>query len=116
MGLQDGTAAKTDGKWVEACLRDDIDLEDLIPFEHGGRSFAIYRSRDDQFYATDGICTHEFALLADGLVLGNIIECPKHNGRFDYRTGQAKGAPVCADLKTYPVKLEAGKVFIDPSA
>ena len=49
-------------------------------------------------------------------MLDNIIECPKHNGRFDYRTGHAKGAPVCVDLKTYPVKIEAGRVFIDPSA
>ena len=48
----------------------------------------------------------------DGLVLDNIIECPKHNGRFDYRTGQAKGAPVCVNLKTYPVKVEGGKVLI----
>ncbi|TIO77221.1 MAG: Rieske family ferredoxin, partial [Mesorhizobium sp.] len=26
---------------------------------------------------------------------------------------QAKGAPVCVNLKTYPVKVEAGKVMID---
>ena len=37
---------------------------------------------------------------------------PKHNGRFNYKTGEAKGAPVCVNLKTYPVKVEAGKVFI----
>ncbi len=104
-----------DGKWVEACLREDIDLEDVIRFDYGGRTFAIYRSPDDKYYATDGICTHEHALLADGLVLDNIIECPKHNGRFDYRTGHAKGAPACVDMKTYPVKIEAGRVFIDPS-
>jgi 3-phenylpropionate/trans-cinnamate dioxygenase ferredoxin subunit len=45
--------------------------------------------------------------------MDNIIECPKHNGRFDYTAGQAKGAPVCVDLKTYPVKVEARKVMID---
>ena len=47
--------------------------------------------------------------------MDNIIECPKHNGRFDYWTGVAKGAPVCINLKTYPVKIEAGKVLIDLS-
>jgi 3-phenylpropionate/trans-cinnamate dioxygenase ferredoxin subunit len=99
--------------WVEACAADDIELEDVIRFDHDGRSFAIYRSPDDTYYATDGWCTHEQAHLADGLVLDNIIECPKHNGRFDYRTGAAKGAPVCVDLRTYPVKVEAGKIFID---
>ena len=49
----------------------------------------------------------------DGLVMDHTIECPKHNGRFDYRTGAAKGAPACINLKTYPVKVEGGKVFID---
>jgi 3-phenylpropionate/trans-cinnamate dioxygenase ferredoxin component len=99
--------------WVEACDADDIMPEDVLRFDHSGRTFAVYRSPDSQFFATDGLCTHEQVHLGDGFVMGHIIECPKHNGRFDYRTGQAKGAPVCIDLKTYPVKVEAGKVFID---
>jgi 3-phenylpropionate/trans-cinnamate dioxygenase ferredoxin component len=99
--------------WIEACAADAIDEEDVIGFDHGGKTYAIYRSLDDDYFATDGLCTHEQVHLKDGLVMDNIIECPKHNGRFDYRTGEAKGAPVCVDLRTYPVKVEAGKVFID---
>ena len=98
--------------WVEACGTGDVDKEDVIRFDHGGRTFAIYRSPDDVFYATDGLCTHEQVHLADGLVMDNIIECPMHNGRFDYRSGEAKGAPVCVDLKTYPAKVEGGKVLL----
>jgi 3-phenylpropionate/trans-cinnamate dioxygenase ferredoxin component len=100
-------------QWIEACSTDDIDAEDVKRFDHGGRTFAIYHSPDGQFYATDGLCTHEKVHLADGLVMDEIIECPKHNGRFDYRTGQAKGAPVCVNLKTYPIKVEDSKVMID---
>ena len=99
--------------WVGACTVDDIDSEDVIRFDHNGKTFAIYRSPDNEFFATDGLCTHEQVHLADGLVMDTIIECPKHNGRFDYRTGAAKGAPACVNLKTYPVKVETGKVFID---
>lgn len=99
-------------EWVEACAVGDVDEEDVIRFDHEGRIFAIYRSPDDEFFATDGICTHEKACLADGLVMDDIIECPKHNGRFNYKTGKAKGAPVCVDLRTYPVKVDAGKVMI----
>lgn len=98
--------------WIEAFAADDIDAEDVMRFDHGGRTFAIFRSPDDTFHATDGLCTHEKVHLAEGLVMDSIIECPKHNGRFDYRTGEAKGAPVCVNLKTYPVKVEAGKVMI----
>ena len=100
-------------QWIEACAADSISAEDVVRFDHGGRTFAIYRSPDDIYYATDGLCTHEKVHLADGLVMDNIIECPKHNGRFDYRTGAARGAPVCVDLKSYPVKVEQGKVLIN---
>jgi len=99
--------------WVKACAADDIATEDLIRFDHEGRSFAIYRSPDDEYFATDGLCTHEQVHLEDGLVMDYIIECPMHNGRFDYRTGEAKGAPACVNLKTYPVKVEDGGVFIE---
>lgn len=99
--------------WIEACAADDIAVEDVMRFDHAGRTFAIYRSPEGKYYATDGLCTHEKIHLADGLVMDNTIECPKHNGRFDYRTGEAKGAPVCVNLKTYAVKVEGGRIHID---
>ena len=99
--------------WIAACNVGDIDPEDVMRFDHGGHTFAIYRSPDDAYFATDGLCTHEKIHLADGLVIDNVIECPKHNGRFDYKSGQALGAPVCVNLRTYPVKVEGGKVLID---
>jgi 3-phenylpropionate/trans-cinnamate dioxygenase ferredoxin subunit len=98
--------------WIKACNGGDIQKEDVIRFDHAGQTFAIYRTADDQYYATEGLCTHEKVHLAGGLVMDRIIECPKHNGRFDFTTGQAKGAPVCVNLKTYAVKVEAGAVFI----
>ena len=99
--------------WIAACAADEIDAEDVVRFDHAGRTLAIYRSREDQYYATDGLCTHEQVHLADGLVMDEIIECPKHNGRFNYKTGEARGAPVCVNLKTYPVKVDGGTVYID---
>ncbi len=99
--------------WITVCAAEDIEAEDVIRFDHGDRTFAVHRSPDDDYHATDGLCTHEQVHLADGLVMDNIIECPKHNGQFDYRTGEAKGAPVCVNLKTYAVKIDGGKVLID---
>jgi len=98
--------------WIDACAADDIEEEDVLRFDHAGRTFAIYRLEGDKYFATDGLCTHEKVHLAEGFVIGHQIECPKHNGRFDVRTGEAKGAPVCIDLATYPVKLEGARVFL----
>jgi 3-phenylpropionate/trans-cinnamate dioxygenase ferredoxin subunit len=99
--------------WIEVCAVDDIAKEDVMRVDHASGTLAVYRAPDGKFYATEGLCTHEKVHLADGLVMDNIIECPKHNGRFDYRTGEAKGAPVCINLRTYPVRVESGKVFLN---
>ena len=99
--------------WISACNLDDIEQEGVVRFDHGGRTFAIYRSPSDEVFCTDGLCTHEKVHLADGLVMDYEIECPKHSGAFDYRTGQARRLPPCVNLRTYPAKVDAGQVMID---
>jgi 3-phenylpropionate/trans-cinnamate dioxygenase ferredoxin component len=99
--------------WIPAVPVDDVDPEDVVAFSHDGVDYAVYRSPEGEFYATAGHCTHERQLLCDGLVMGTIVECPKHNGRFDYRTGEAKGAPVLVDVQTYPTRLEGSVVQIE---
>ena len=98
--------------WIDACSTDDIDEEDVIRWDHEGLTFALYHGVDGQFYCTDGLCTHEHVHLADGLVIDNEIECPKHNGLFDYTNGKALRAPVCEDLATYPTKVDNGRVLV----
>lgn len=97
--------------WVRACAAEEIDEEDVRRFDHGGRRYAIYRIRSG-YYASEGRCTHERADLTKGFVVGEVIECPLHQGRFDICTGKALGAPVCVDLLTYPVRIEDGAVLI----
>lgn len=101
------------GRWIEACAAVDVDEEDLIAVEIEGEDYAIYQDENGEFFATEGHCTHEKVLLADGLVMGDTIECPKHNGCFNYKTGEALGAPVCVNLKTFPCKVENGQVLIE---
>jgi 3-phenylpropionate/trans-cinnamate dioxygenase ferredoxin subunit len=102
--------------WIQVCDAGKIAREDVIRFDHAGRTFAIYRTADDAYYATDGLCTHAQVHLAGGFIMDHLIECPKHNGRFDFTTGRAMGAPACVDLKTYPVRVEGGKVFLNLAA
>lgn len=101
--------------WIAACKVDDVEPDDVIGFAHDGQAYAIFRSPDDAYYATDGHCTHERELLCDGLVMDGEIECPRHMGRFDYATGEATAPPALLDLRTYPVKVEDGLVYLDVS-
>ena len=98
--------------WVEVCATGDVDEEDVIRFDHGENTFCIYNTSKG-FYATDGYCTHEEEHLEYGIVEDTIIECPLHQGRFDIPTGKALGAPVCVDLKTYPVKIVNDRVLVN---
>jgi 3-phenylpropionate/trans-cinnamate dioxygenase ferredoxin subunit len=98
--------------WTDVCGVEDVDQEDVLRFDHLGQTFAIYRSPENTFHATAGLCTHECAYLAEGLVMGDIIECPKHNGRFNYKTGEAKRVPAKVALDIYPVKVQADRVLV----
>jgi len=102
--------------WVKICAADKLHIEDVLQFDHSDQTFAVYRSGDGLFYATDGNCTHGNTHLADGLVQGNLIECPKHNGRFDIRDGSVERAPVCVALKTYDVDVRDDMLFLDLSS
>lgn len=97
--------------WILVCRVSDIGEEDVAPFEYEGHQYAVYHTPSG-FYATDGLCTHEEEVLADGFVLGEIIECPRHQGRFHIPSGKARGAPVCVDLKTYPTKIERDQIYM----
>jgi 3-phenylpropionate/trans-cinnamate dioxygenase ferredoxin subunit len=101
-----------DGNWLDACGVDDIEPDDVLRVDHGEHTYALYRTADGRFFATDGLCTHARVHLADGFVSGTTIECPKHNGRFDIITGKAKGVPVSVDLHCHAVEVRGGRVWL----
>ena len=87
---------------------------------------------DGTFYAVERVCGHAKARLERGALTGWILTCPLHYAQFDIRTGEALCGPapkppqsVLADprapalatkgLAVWPVKLEAGAVFVDIS-
>ena len=76
-----------------------------------GRDVALFRV-GDAVYATDNLCTHGQARLCDGFVEGHEIECPLHQGRFDLRSGAPTCEPAVDAVRTYPVRIENGRVFI----
>ena len=79
--------------------------------DHEGNTYALYRLGENEFALTDGLCTHAQTHLADGHLEGGIIECPKHNGRFDVRTGEAVRRPPRLPLCTYATEVQAGRVI-----
>jgi naphthalene 1,2-dioxygenase ferredoxin component len=98
-------------EWLEAAAVDDVPEDDVIGIIVAGRDMALYNA-GGEIFATDNICTHGHARLCEGFLDGHEIECPLHQGKFDVRTGQPTCAPVTEAIRSYPVKIEGGRVFL----
>jgi naphthalene 1,2-dioxygenase system ferredoxin subunit len=98
-------------QWIDATAMDDVPADDVIGVVVAGRDIALYNA-GGEIFATDNICTHGQARLCEGFLEGHEIECPLHQGRFDVRSGKAMCAPLTEDLRSYPVKIEGGRVYL----
>ncbi len=97
--------------WVDALAADALPEDDVTGVAVAGRDLALF-TVGAAVYATDNLCTHGHARLCDGFLEGHEIECPLHQGRFDVRNGQPTCAPVTEAVRSYPVKVEGGRVFV----
>lgn len=77
-----------------------------------GRDIAIFKV-EEGVYAIDNICTHGHARLCEGFVDGNMVECPFHQALFDVRDGSVTCGPATESVKSWPVKIENDRVFLD---
>lgn len=102
------------GGWLDICAVAELAPEEALRFDHGRKTFALYRDARGRLFATDGMCTHGNTHLSGGLIVGDLIECPKHNGRFKLEDGSPARAPVCRGLATYPIEERAGRVWLNP--
>lgn len=97
-------------RWVRACAATDVKQGEPKGVKLAGIPIALYRL-DDGVYATHDVCTHAYALLSDGYIEGDSIECPLHGALFDIRSGKCK-AVASADLATYAVRVEDGGLMV----
>lgn len=97
--------------WTDIAAAADLRPDDVIGVQAAGRDIALYHV-EGRVYATDNLCSHGNARLCDGFLLDHEIECPLHQGRFDIRDGRAMCAPLSADVASWPVRIEGGRVWV----
>ena len=98
-------------QWIRVASEEAVPEGDVVGVEAGGEEVALYKIAG-AVYATDNTCTHGQARLCDGFVDGYEIECPLHQGKFDVRSGKALCAPATEAIRSYPVKVEGGVVYV----
>lgn len=92
-------------------------VEDLVEgrgrvFKAGGQSILVCKV-DGRIFAMDDRCSHDDGPLGEGFLDGHQIECPRHGARFDVRDGRALRMPAVSPVKTYPVRLDGGQIFVE---
>jgi 3-phenylpropionate/trans-cinnamate dioxygenase ferredoxin component len=98
---------------VDVCGVDDVPLGQGIRIEQGELPEPIAVFNDGgQFYALGDTCSHGQSSLAEGEVGDCQVECAMHWGRFDLKTGQACGLPALLPVKSYPVTVTGGRVYV----
>ncbi|OZM72277.1 bifunctional 3-phenylpropionate/cinnamic acid dioxygenase ferredoxin subunit [Amycolatopsis antarctica] len=76
---------------------------------------AIFNA-DGEIYAIDDTCSHQDASLADGFLEGCFVECPLHAALFDLRTGMPSCLPAKKPVRTHPVFVEDGTIYVHVAA
>ena len=99
-------------QWIDAATLSDVQDWQMQAVTIGAREIALF-SVGDAVHATDNICTHGHARLCEGFLEGTEIECPLHQGRFDVCTGKVTSGPAEDPLRTYPVRIENGRVWVE---
>ena len=104
---------KIDGDGNLVILGNSDDFIEDEPVEVVVDNKVILATRvEGKVYAVDGICTHQYAELAEGDTEEHLIYCPLHFACFDMRTGEALEGPTDIPLGTYEVKESDGSVWI----
>lgn len=97
--------------WTHLAAIADLPVDDVVELRVGNLSLAVYVANGEVF-ATQHLCSHGNARLCDGFLDGFEIECPLHQGKFDIRTGKPSCAPASEEIRTYPVKIDGGRVYV----
>jgi 3-phenylpropionate/trans-cinnamate dioxygenase ferredoxin component len=83
-----------------------------VPVE-GPLERVLVANVDGELRGMGGICSHAYAELDRGTLRDGEVMCPLHFSAFDTRTGEALTPPAMDPLPTFPVKVEAGKVWVE---
>ena len=98
-------------EWIKVAALADLQDGAMMVVGVGDEPVCLY-NLGGTVYATQNICSHEEASLAEGFIEGDCIECPLHQALFHIPTGKARTAPATEDLRVYPVKVEGGEICV----
>ena len=104
-------AASAANGWRPACRRDDVPANGMKQVSVDGTDVLLINTGEAVF-ACQAMCPHEQVPLEQGVHDGAALTCLEHLWQFDIATGAPMGDAECG-LKMYPVKDEAGTLYVE---
>ncbi|WP_310447636.1 nitrite reductase small subunit NirD [Thiobacillus sp.] len=102
-------------QWLEVCDLTEIPKLGARVVNHGALAIAVFRNADDEVFALEDRCPHKGGPLSQGIVHGRKVTCPLHGWNIELIAGCAV-PPDEGCAREFPVKIEAGRVWLDPVA
>jgi 3-phenylpropionate/trans-cinnamate dioxygenase ferredoxin subunit len=106
-----GIMSEENVTWHRVASRSKLTANEPLAVDVDGKLIGVYLV-DGAVHAIGNLCTHEYAILTDGFVEGDVIECPIHQARFSIKTGKVLAEPAVVDVPTYPVKVEGDDIYV----
>jgi len=98
-------------EFVRVAGRGDVPAGEMLIVEIEGEEIVL-ANVDGQIYAFGNGCTHRGGPLGEGLLEGDEVECPFHQGRFNVKTGEAVQEPPTEPVPTYEVQMDGDDIKV----
>ena len=100
--------------WIRVALESQVlDGRAQIIALPGSEAIAVFRDKD-VITAISHRCAHQNGPLGEGRIINGHVVCPWHGHEFHLTTGCAP-APFTDRVPVYPVRIEAGMIYVKPT-
>ena len=97
--------------FVKVANLDEVPPGEMKIVELDGEEIVV-ANVDGGFFAFNNTCTHRGGPLGEGLLMGDVVECPFHGGQFNVRTGEVVSAPPEEPVQTYAVQVDGDEIKV----
>jgi 3-phenylpropionate/trans-cinnamate dioxygenase ferredoxin subunit len=97
--------------WHDVAAAADVSDDTPVSVKVGEREIGIF-ALNGKYYALEDVCPHAYALLSQGFVDGDEVECPLHGAKFHIPSGKCTKEPGGRDLACFAVKHEGDRLFV----
>ena len=105
-------------RWVQVGTVDNFPYDGGATIKYGKSQIAVFNfASRGKWYASQNMCPHKKAFVLSRGIVGDQsgtpkVACPLHKKTFSLETGESlQGEDY--DIRTFPVKVEDGNVFLD---